>query len=85
MRTLLRNLGLLHFVDRKCITYDRLTLEFLSSLRVEWAGSYRGENVDISFCMFKTDHCISLKGFNGLLRLPHFIESFCDVPNVGPL
>jgi len=35
MQTLLRNLGLLHFVERKCATFDRLTLEFLSSLRVE--------------------------------------------------
>ena len=33
-RTLLGNLGLLHFVDRKCVTYDRLILEFLSSLRM---------------------------------------------------
>ena len=36
MQTLLGNLGLLHFVERKCATFDRLTLELLSSLRVEW-------------------------------------------------
>jgi len=47
MQTLLENLGLLHFVERKCATFDRLTLEFLSSLRVEWNGTYRGEIVDI--------------------------------------
>ena len=35
MQTLLGNLGLLHFVERKCATFDRLTLEFLSSLRVD--------------------------------------------------
>jgi len=55
MQTLLGNLGLLHFVERKCVTFDRLTLEFLSSLRVEWNRTYRGEIVDISFRMFKTD------------------------------
>ena len=55
MQTLLGNFGLLHFVGRKCVTFDRLTLEFLSSLRVEWNRTYRGEIVDISFRMFKTD------------------------------
>jgi len=46
-QTLLMNLGLLHFVKRKCVTFDRLTLEFLSSLKVEWNGTYKGEIVDI--------------------------------------
>ena len=49
MKTLLGDLGLLHFVERKCVTHDQLTLEFLSSLRVEWNGSYNGKIVDISF------------------------------------
>ena len=49
MQTLLGNLGLLHFVERKYATFDRLTLEFLSSLKVEWNGTYRGEIVEISF------------------------------------
>ena len=80
MRTLLRNLWLLHFVVRKCVTYDWLNLEFLSSLRVESNGSYRGEIVDISFRMFNTDDRMSLKGFNNLLHLPNFLESFCDWP-----
>jgi len=79
-RTLLGNLGLLHFVERKCVTYDRLILEFLSSLRVEWNGSYRDESVDISFCMFNTDHRMSFKGFNNLLHLPNYPDSFCNVP-----
>ena len=56
MQMLLGNLGLLHFTERHCVTFDRLTLEFLSSLRVEWNGTYRGEIVDISFRMFNTDH-----------------------------
>jgi len=42
MQTLLGNLLLLHFVERKCVTFDWLNLEFLSSLRVEWNGTYRG-------------------------------------------
>ena len=80
MQTLLRNLGLLHFVERKCVTFDWLTLEFLSSLRVEWNGTYRGEVVDISFGMFNTDHRMSLKGFNNLLHFPNHLDSFCNVP-----
>jgi len=80
MRTLLENLGLLHFVDRKCVTHYRLILEFLSSVRVEWSGYYRGEIVNISFRMFNIDHHMSLKGFNNLLHLPNFLGSFCDVP-----
>jgi len=80
MQTLLGNLGLLHFVEHKCATFDRLTLEFLSSLRVEWNGTYRGEMVDISFRMFNTNHRMSLKGFNNLLHCPNHPDSFCDVP-----
>jgi len=71
VQPLLRNLGLLHFVERKCVTFDWLTLKFLSSLRVEWNGTYRGEIVDISFRMFNIDHCMRLKGFNNLL---HFLN-----------
>ena len=62
------------------MAFDRLTLEFLSSLRVEWNGTYRGEIVDISFRMFNSDHRMSLKGFNNLLHLSHHPDSFCDVP-----
>jgi len=32
MRTLLWNLGLLHFVEHKCVTFDRLTLEVFFAL-----------------------------------------------------
>ena len=80
MQTLLGNLLLLHFIERKCVTFDWLTWEFLSSLRVEWNGTYRGEIVDISFRMFNNDHCISLKGFNNLLHFPNHLDSFYNVP-----
>jgi len=80
MLTLLGNLGLLHFVGRKCVTFDRLTLEFLSCLRVEWNGTYRGEIVAISFRMFNTNDRMSLKGFNNSLHFPNHPDSFCDVP-----
>ena len=36
MQLLLGNVGLLHFATCHCVTFDWLTLEFLSSLRVEW-------------------------------------------------
>jgi len=80
MQLLLENLGLSHFAERHCVTFDRLTLEFLSSLRVEWNGTYRGEIVDISFRMFNTDHRLSLRGFNNLMHFPNHPDSFCDVP-----
>jgi len=35
MQLLLGNLGLSHFAEQHCVTFGRLTLEFLSSLRVE--------------------------------------------------
>ena len=80
MQLLLGNLGLSHFAERHCVTFDRLTLEFLSSLRVEWNGTYRGEIVDTSFRMFNTDHRMSLRGFNNLMHFPNHPDSFCDVP-----
>jgi len=80
MQLLLGNLGLLHFATRHCVTFDLLTLEFLSSLRVEWNGTYRGEIVDISFRMFNNDHRISLRGFNNLMHFSNHPDSFCDVP-----
>ena len=43
IRDLLGNLGWLDYVDMKNVSYDRLMLEFLCSLHVDWDGSY-GDN-----------------------------------------
>jgi len=76
---LLSNLGWMEYVERNCVSYDRLIIAFLSSLNVDWFGSYRVQEVLISFRMCNTNHMMSLREFNGLIYLPVYLESFRDV------
>ena len=60
--TLLGNLGFIYYVKMKCVSYDRLVLEHLSSAHVDGVGCYTGNEVLITFHMFYTDHVMSLRG-----------------------
>jgi len=70
--TLSTYLGWLEYVEMKCVAYDQLVVEFLSSFNVDWAGSHRDQEALITFRMFNSDHRLSLREFNHLLhRLVH--------------
>lgn len=49
--TLLVRLGWTEYINMQCTSYDRLMVEFLSSLAVDWDGSYNGQEVAIYFRM----------------------------------
>ena len=63
-------------------SYDRLMVEFLSALSIDWDGHYNGQEVAISFRMFNVDHRMSLRMFNDLLRLPVADGAYRDVPSL---
>ena len=62
------------------LSYNCLVLEFLSSLSVNWDGTYRGWEVEISFRMFNIDHQMSLRMVNKLLKLLAVKCAYRDVP-----
>ena len=74
------NLGWFKYAKIKCMSYDRMMLKFLSSWHVDWADSYRHNEVLITFTMFNNDHKISLRDYNELLH--HLIQdkAYIDVP-----
>ena len=47
--TLLGRLGWTEYINMQCTSYDRLMVEFLSSLAVDWDGSHNGQEVAIYF------------------------------------
>ena len=82
--TLLGNLGWLDYVEMKCKSHNQRVIELLSY----WAGSYRGQEVLISFRMFNTDHWMSLRGFNELFHLLMNTDALRDVLSLripGPI
>jgi len=79
--TLLINLDWLEYIEMKCVSYDWLVIEFLSSLNVDWANPLRGQEVLITFYMFNLDHRLSLREFNQLLHLLMYSDFFQDVPS----
>ena len=64
------------------ISYDRLMVEFLSSLNVDWDGNYGDHEVAIYFRMFNIDHRMSLRMFNELLRFPVVDGAYKDAPSL---
>ena len=66
----------------QCTSYDRLMIEFLSSLHVDWDGTFDGHEVAIYFRMFNVDHRMHLRMFNELLRLLVVDGTFRDVPSL---
>ena len=47
MLTLLGRLGWTEYIQMQYTSYDRLLVEFLSSLNVDWDGNYGGHEVAI--------------------------------------
>ena len=52
MLILIGRLGSTKYVNMECTSYDRLLIEFLSSLNVDWDGSYGGHEAVIYFRIF---------------------------------
>jgi len=82
MLTQIGRLGWAEYITMHCTSYDRLLVEFLSFLNVDWDGSYGGYEVAIYFHMFNIDHRMSLRIFNELLRFPVVDGAFRDVPSL---
>ena len=61
MLTLVGRLGWAEYITMQCTSYDCLLDKFLSSLNVDWDGSYGGHEVAIYFRMFNIDHRESQK------------------------
>jgi len=80
--TLFGRLGWSDYINMQYASYDRLMIEFLSSLSIDWDGLYDGQEVVIRFRMFNIDHRMSLRMFNDLLRLPVADGAYRDVPSL---
>ena len=66
----------------QCTSYDRLMIEFLSSLNIDWDGNYGGHEVAIYFRMFNIDPRMSLRMFNEQLIFLVVDGAFRDVPSL---
>lgn len=64
----------------QCTSYGRLMIEFLSSLHVDWDGTFKDHEIAISFRMFNMDHRMNLRMFNELLKFPTVDGTYRDVP-----
>jgi len=80
MLHLISKLGWTEYIGMQCTSYDRLMIEFLSSLNVNWDGRFRGHEVEISFHMFNVDHRMNLRIFNDLLKFLVVDGAYRDVP-----
>jgi len=58
-------------------------IEFLSSLHVDWDGTFDSHEVAIYFRMFNVDHRMHLRMFNELLRLQWLMGLFEMFPLCG--
>lgn len=82
MLVLFGRLGWTEYVNMQYPSYDRLMVEFLSSVIVNWDHTYNGQEVEIYFRMFNFDHRMSLRMFNDLLRFPVTDGAYRDVPSL---
>ena len=57
-------------------------IEFLSSLNFDWDGTFRGNEIVISFHMFNMDHQMNLRMFNELLKFSVVDGAYRDVPSL---
>jgi len=80
--TLIGRLGWAEYINMQCTSYDRLLVEYLSSLNVDWNSSYGGHEVAIYCRMFNIDHQMSLRMFNEFLRFLLVDGVFRDVPSL---
>ena len=81
MLHLICKLGWTEYIDMQRTSYDRFMREFLSSLNVNWDGTFRGREGEISFHMFNVDHRMNLRMFNELLKFPIVNGEYRDVPS----
>ena len=79
MLVLFGRLGWTEYVNMQYPSYDRLMVEFLSSLSIDWDRTYNGQEVEIYFRMFNIDHRMSLRMFNDLLHFPVVDGAYRDV------
>ena len=82
MLVLFGRLGWSDYINMQYASYDRLMVEFLSALSIDWDGRYNGQEVAISFRMFNVDHRMSLRMFNDILRLPVADGAYRDVSSL---
>lgn len=68
MLTLIGKLEWIEYIGMQCTSYDRLMIDFLNSLNVNWDENLRCQKVEITFRMFNVDHRMSLRLFNELLQ-----------------
>jgi len=85
MLTLIGRLRWIDYINLQCTSYDCLMIEFLSSLHVDWNGSYGGHEVAIYFRMFNIDHRMNLRMFKKLWGFPMVDRAFRDVPSLWSL
>lgn len=69
MASLLDSLGLLGFMDLKYGVYERLVVEFCSSLFVDWNGTHDNRRTLIWFQLFNKTHTMNLDQFKHHLRI----------------
>lgn len=67
-------LGMLEFMCLEAPTYERITLEFLSTIEFQlekrWIGTTRYYYGTLKFRLFITDHELSVKELASIIRLP---------------
>ena len=67
-------LGMLEFMSLEAPTYERITLEFLSTLEFQlekrWIDTTRYYFGTLRFCMINNYHELSVEELAGILRLP---------------
>ena len=80
MLALIGKLGWMEYIGMQCTSYECLMIEFLSSHNVNWGGNFRGQEVEITFCMFNVDHRMSLRMFNELLKFLMADRAYRGVP-----
>ena len=77
---LFRHLGSLNCVNLKCETYNGLVLEFLSSLSIYEAGSYKRKEALTKCQTFNNEIKLTLRDFSRLLYLLIHGRAYKDVP-----
>jgi len=82
MLTLIGRLGETEYISMQCTSYDHLMIEFLSSVHVDWDGTFRGHEIVISFRMFNMNHQMNLRMFNELFNFPMVDGPYRDVSSL---
>lgn len=80
-------IGLLEFMNFKASTFERITLEFLSTLDFQlqrkWLGNMRYYFGTLKFVIFNENHELTVEELGNILKLPIYGPN--DVPNDFPV